>query len=294
MAGPTTSIASGCGGGFDVVWRLIPRLQLIEIEDQSWCPDVIRDTMTDFLCFLMETFTPYRAAAAILARSLAALGERQVVDLCSGGGGPWLDLSERVPTAVRLTDRFPNHRAFVRLGAASGGRIVGEPEPVSATAVPARLDGFRTLFTALHHFPPGEAHAILGDAVRAGQGIAAFEATSRTPLALLGILFLPLLVLLFTPFIRPFRWSRLFWTYLVPVVPLAVWFDGTVSCLRTYRPEELRELVQDLQAGYEWEIGRVWSAPLPARVTYLVGLPRRATASAIAGQKPNRAGSRQL
>jgi hypothetical protein len=233
--------------------------------------------MTDFLRFLMETFAPYRGAAPLLARALASVGDPRIIDLCSGGGGPWLDLIRRIPAEggpvprVLLTDWFPNRAAFARLQELSGEAIAGDPDPVSATAVPARLTGFRTLFTALHHFPPGEAHAILADAVRARQGIAVFEVTRRTPLALLGVLFLPLLVLLFTPFIRPFRWSRLFWTYLVPLVPLAVWFDGTVSCLRTYTPGELGDLVADLQEGYAWEIGTLRSAPLPARIIYLLG-----------------------
>ncbi len=258
---------------------LIPRMQLAELEDQSWCPAVIRDAMTDFLRFLMETFAPYRHAAAILTRALGTLGDSQIIDLCSGGGGPWLDLVSRVRGArtpalrIRLTDRYPNLAAFARLRALRPGVIEGDPEPVDPAAVPARLAGFRTLFTALHHFRPVDAHAIFADAVGARQGIAAFEVTRRTPLALLGILFLPLLVLLCTPFIRPFRWSRALWTYLIPVLPLAVWFDGTVSCLRTYTPEELRDLVEDLQEGYEWEIGSVQSTPLPSRVTYIVGLP---------------------
>jgi len=257
----------------------VPRLHLAEIEDQSWCPAVIRDGMTDFLRFLMETFTPYRGAAPILARALGARRSAQVVDLCSGGGGPWLDLVHRIPESggprvnVRVTDRFPNRAAQARLRAASGGVIAGESDPVDATALPARLAGFRTMFTALHHFRPAQAHAILADAVRARQGIAAFEVTRRAPLALVAVQFLPLLVLLFTPFIRPFRWSRLLWTYLLPVLPLAVWFDGTVSCLRTYSPVELGHLVADLQQGYEWEIGTVRSAPLPSRVTYIIGLP---------------------
>lgn len=235
--------------------------------------------MTDFLRFLMETFAPYRGAAPLLARALGSVGETRIVDLCSGGGGPWLDLVRRIPAAggprprVLLTDRFPNQAAFARLQAVSDGAIAGTQDPVSAMAVPARLTGFRTLFTALHHFRPDDAHAILADAVGAGQGIAVFEVTSRTPLALLGILFLPLLVLLLTPFIRPFRWSRLLWTYLVPVLPLTVWFDGTVSCLRTYTAEELRDLVEGLQHRFEWEIGTVRSGPVPSHLTYLVGVP---------------------
>jgi hypothetical protein len=69
---------------------------------------------------------------------------------------------------------------------------------------------------------------------------------SRRPLVVAAIFLMPLVVLLVTPMIRPFRWSRLFWTYLVPAVPFLVLFDGVVSCLRTYTPDELRELTRGL------------------------------------------------
>ncbi len=68
------------------------------------------------------------------------------------------------------------------------------------------------------------------------------EATSRSPAALAMMVLVSLAVLLLTPAIRPFRWSRLFWTYVVPLVPLAVTFDGVVSCLRIYTPEEMLAL----------------------------------------------------
>ena len=49
--------------------------------------------------------------------------------------------------------------------------------------------------------------------------------------------------IIFRPACPPFRWSRLLWTYLVPVIPLVLLFDGIVSCLRSYRPDELLKLV---------------------------------------------------
>ena len=42
--------------------------------------------------------------------------------------------------------------------------------------------------------------------------------------------------LLLTPFITPRSWSRVLWTYLIPVVPLATCWDGVVSLLRVYSP----------------------------------------------------------
>ena len=145
---------------------------------------------------------------------------------------------------------------------------------MDATRVPDELVGFRTLFSAFHHFRPEQARTILADAVRKRQGIAIFEGTYHSALAMLLMLLVPLMVVLMTPFIRPFRWSRLFWTYLIPVVPLVSLFDGLVSCLRTYSVQELRELTEGLETkNFQWEIGEVKSTAGPIPITYLIGVP---------------------
>ena len=138
--------------------------------------------------------------------------------------------------------------------------------------VPGELRGFRTMFTSFHHFPPEEARAILQNAVDEGQNIGVFEMTKRAPLTIALMFPWAIMPLFFTPWIRPFRWSRLFWTYVVPVVPFVFLFDGIVSCLRTYRPEELREMVDQLTVnGYRWEIGEQSGAPAEMAITYLIG-----------------------
>lgn len=80
---------------------------------------------------------------------------------------------------------------------------------------------------------------------------------------------------LVTPFIRPFRWSRLLLTYLLPVIPTVAFIDGVVSCLRTYTPDELRELARSVDGatGYDWTAGHAGGGPIP--MTYLIGLPVR-------------------
>jgi hypothetical protein len=78
----------------------------------------------------------------------------------------------------------------------------------------------------------------------------------------------------FTAFVRPFRWSRLFWTYIVPVIPFVLLFDGVVSCLRTYRPAEFLELVGSLSADYEWKAGEFRDSYFKPPITYLIGYPR--------------------
>jgi hypothetical protein len=140
--------------------------------------------------------------------------------------------------------------------------------------VPGELQGFRTMFTSFHQFPPEEARAILQNAVDAGQGIGIFEITRRTPSTIALMFPWAFMQFLFTPLIRPFRWSRLFWTYVVPIIPLVLLFDGVVSCLRTYRPQELREIISELSGiEYQWELGVHSSGSGRPPITYLIGHP---------------------
>ena len=129
------------------------------------------------------------------------------------------------------------------------------------------------MFTSFHHFSPEEARAILQNAVDAGEGIGIFEITRRTPSTIALMLAWALMLFLCTPWIRPFRWSRLLWTYVVPIIPLVWAFDGIVSCLRTYRPEELQEIVDRLEPSqYQWEVGELSTGKVP--ITYLIGCLR--------------------
>jgi hypothetical protein len=256
----------------------LPRLHGIEIHEQPWCPPSLRDAATDYLQFVANLVGAYNPVAPHLRAALRDAGEKTIVDLCSGGGGPWISLlsqfEDDAPRVV-LTDFRPNREAFQHAVEISGGRIGFEPESVDVMNVPSRLRGFRTLFAAFHHFRPGEARAILADAADKGCGIAIFEGTERRVAQLLSMVFVvPIVVLIAMPFIRPFRWSRLAWTYLLPLAPLLIAFDGVVSCLRTYTEDEMRELADGLGgASYRWRVGIERKGP--AVISYAIGSPVR-------------------
>ena len=258
------------------------RFQLIEIGDQVWLPNSVRDALTDYLQFVINLTKPYAPIVPRLRHALAQTNACRIIDLCSGGAGPWLALQpalqDSASMSVLLTDKFPNVPAFERAFSVSNGALEFVAESVDATAVSEQMVGFRTLFSSFHHFRPAEARAILGDAVKNRQGIGVFEATHRSVLAILLMFITPFLVLIFTPFIRPFRPSRLLWTYVVPIVPLIVLFDGIVSCLRTYTPAELQTLTAEVssETPYQWEIGEQRAEGKPLPVTYLLGYPTAA------------------
>lgn len=262
------------------------RIHFIEIHDQEWVPDAARDAATDALQFVFNLFKLYAPAVPLLRKALADAGTNQIVDLCSGGGGPWLwmqrefESKENFPVDVCLTDKYPNRSAFERVRLISGGKIHFFGEPIDLMRMPPELKGFRSIFTSFHHFRPREARAILQNAVDGGQGIAVFEIPHRKFLTIFLAWFVPLVALLTVPFVRPFRWTRLLWTYLIPFVPLVMLFDGTVSCLRAYSIPELAELTEGLSSrNYRWEMGEERDGPLHLPLTYLIGCPIRLPAS---------------
>jgi hypothetical protein len=268
------------------------RIHFLEIGDEPWCPRAIRRGVTDYCRFVTEMSGCFNPVAPPLAAALRQTGARRILDMDSGAGGPWLRLLPvlrklGVDVPVCLTDHDPNIEGLERAQKLSQGAITYIAEPVGATQVPAELSGFRTFFSAFHHLRPGQARAVLADAVTKGEGIAVFDWARPSLLLFPLLLATPLRVLLATPFIQPFRWSRLFWTYVVPALPLVLLFDVVVSLLRMYSVPELRDLTAGLD-HYHWDVGTVRARPIPIRLTYLIGVPKET----VAPPAPAAAGAR--
>jgi hypothetical protein len=264
------------------------RLHLFEFEDLPWVPRSIRDGGTDLLDLGFDRLGFYRPLAGRLAKLLDDTGERDLVDLGSGGGGGALSMHAllrsqgRGDLTLTLTDAYPNAAAAARVAALCDPAVTYRAQPVDAFAVPADLPGVRTMYGALHHFRPDGVRRILGSAVEARRPIALFDVAAspiirRAPLALLPLLAVPNLLalslapLVAVPLLRPFRWSRLLFTYVIPAIPALFAWDGTVSALRAYAPDELLAIARALPGGDAYD----WDAQTTGPALCLVGTPKR-------------------
>ncbi|MBD79529.1 MAG: hypothetical protein CL840_11480 [Crocinitomicaceae bacterium] len=251
------------------------RIHLFEFEDQQWFPGFLRNYGTDFLQFLSNKTKMYQPIIPVLEKGLKKSGTTQIIDLGSGGGGGliWLnsELRKKVPDLkIKLTDYYPNIPAFEYTKKQADNFEYVENQ-VDARDVPNELQGLRTQFLSLHHFRPGDAKLILQNAINSGSSIAVFEGQERSVPSIVAMLFSPITVLFTTPFIRPFKWGRIIFTYLIPILPLFVLWDGVVSSLRTYSVQEMKDMVNELEGyeTYDWEIEKVKSGP--GVVLYLLG-----------------------
>ena len=264
------------------------RWHLFELGDQDWFPGPLRSLIMDLLQYQLTLWGVYKLVVPELKKLMQTVNSVHIIDLCSGGGGALLQIQETLaqegyPVSITLTDKYPNIEAFQKIRQLSNNQIDFRCEPVDAISVPDDLEGIRTLFTSFHHFKPATARKLLQNVVDNKAVIGVFEFTERKLSNVIKmILVSPILVLCETPFVRPFKWSRLFWTYIIPLVPFIYLWDAMVSHLRTYSTEDLQDMVSEINSvNYHWEISKLNLGKLGISVTCLTGHPNNRVQNAI-------------
>lgn len=122
------------------------RVHAFEFMDQPWFPALLRGYVTDVLHAGRRVFRVYRMWSPLIARLTQETGERRLVDLCSGGGGPALAIADQLRELhglepdLTLTDLYPNRPALERVNNATttGARYL--EQSIDATSVPTELE----------------------------------------------------------------------------------------------------------------------------------------------------------
>ena len=255
------------------------RIHAFEFEDLQWFPKNLRNYATDFLQFGANTFDIYKTVTPILKRGIESAGNNTIIDIASGGGGGLTKIASRLKKEIPslkiiLSDFYPNLEAFKRTKSYAPEIFEFIETPVDAMNVSPSIKGLRTQFLSLHHFKPEQAKAILQNAVDSNQPIAIFEVQERDFISLIPMILSPINVWLCTPFITPFKWDRILFTYLIPILPIFIMWDGIISVLRTYTQEELNQIILELKNHdrFNWDVGITKAKP--QGVSYLLGTPK--------------------
>ncbi|WVO13320.1 hypothetical protein L204_100934 [Cryptococcus depauperatus] len=242
---------------------------LFEIEDQSWCPAYLRDPVRDILTFLwthriwpLQLKAPYEGAAEVLERviqDVEAQGVRgykshenlNIVDFGSGASGPLQKIERRINQNrleackslihFYLSDLNPMPASLPPSKPSSISYIL---EPVNVLHAPVSVTckrHLRTFFLSFHHFNEDTARAAIADAMKSAESVCIFELQECDLASVVMILMIAPLSWLLMPFRRPTLTTLLF-TYLVPLIPFMLVFDGLVSVYRTRSPKHILHL----------------------------------------------------
>lgn len=270
--------------------------RLFEICDQWIFPPFLRRCCQDMLAAewthrlpLLQQQSPADMAADLIVRALDEIKDAEgsrltVVDFCSGGGGPIPVIEKLVnkkraernkpPIPFTLTDIKPHIDSWMAASTRSAN-LAYFPQPVDATDPPAAVIStaspandadsqfssdtrvFRLYCLAFHHFPDDLARKVLASTINTSDGFAILELQDRRVTSLL-LMFLDFwLMFVVTIF---WFWNdplQLFFTYIIPVLPFTLAFDGFVSSLRTRTFLEVMTLVDhSLEAALQSSQGR--------------------------------------
>lgn len=260
--------------------------RLFEFGDLPYLPTMLREGIQNFLNVSHRVMAFYRDWAPLLASVIRRTDCRQIVDLCSGGAElipmvvAELKCSHSLDVTATMTDLYPNSDAIERVNDSEPGHqgtLNYVRTSINAMKIPAELKGIRTLFNGFHHMGPQMANAILRDAFEQRQPICVFEYNQRSLPAIASSLVYPFLVLALTPLARPLRWWQFVLTYIIPVFPIIIAWDGLVSNLRCYTLNEFQALTKDLSSSkFHWEMGTIRTWRYPIGLTYLIGAPCKA------------------
>lgn len=259
------------------------RIHLFEFEDFEWFPNGLRVCLTRYLNTFHRLLNTAPELASLMSKGLKHASKPQVLDLCSGGGGVMLDAitqlrkEENNPNIkLTLTDLYPNLTAAKEINDRQDPNLEYLQEPVNAADVDVKHQGLRTMTCSMHHMTPEVARNILKDAYEDKQPICVFELSDNSFPKWLwwtAFIFAIPMVLLITPFVRPMSWQQIVFTYLIPILPFVIAWDGAVSNARTYTLKDIDELLEGLHTDdYVWEKGTIKGKG--GQRIYLLGLPK--------------------
>src|SRR5512136_734486 len=100
------------------------RIHLFEFMDLPWYPQAFRRIQTDYLQFVATLGAGHKYLIPLFKRAMQNAKTNEIVDLCSGGTGPWNQLKEHFEQAelsvnITLTDKYPDPKSVEKWSASA-------------------------------------------------------------------------------------------------------------------------------------------------------------------------------
>lgn len=199
-----------------------------ELEDYSWFPAVLRKFQTDYIGFVVSKFNIYEGFIEHLNKQKVKTNIQY--DLCSGSGEPASTIFKKSSCfdELILTDKYPSY-----------------PNIKNIDVLEAKFDDHHTytMFNAFHHFDDQEKIKIAEKIKDANAQAYFVEILEPSFFFIIKVLFATTIgTILLSPFIKPFSFKRLFFTYIIPINIINISYDGIISVLKSRSLNQYQKL----------------------------------------------------
>lgn len=242
------------------------RIHAFEFIDLPWLPNIFRDGATDYLDFFFGKIQFYQKEHASLSAFIKTKQIQSITDIASGGGGGIMSLYPVLQSniSIQLSDKYPNEQCMAKIAQKNLSNVQYLSTPIDGMS---REDLGRittdicTMFGVLHHYTPQQVETLLENVAGQQKTIAIVDVKANDMLRnipkvvlvfpwIVNMLVLFVFTWLFTPFLRPITWWRLLFTYILPIIPFVIAWDGTVSALRAYSAVDIQAIFEKISNRY--------------------------------------------
>lgn len=225
------------------------RKQITQIINTSWCPKFIKKLVAEFLSWFVVKVNATKPFIPLIESMVNDAHSNQIINIDFNIGAGIESVKPYLKEDIQI-----------------------KSIPISDFNTDTK--GVYLFLNSFHQLNVKQAKEILSQIVNSKNPIIIVEGNNDSLWQVVGMtVFVPLTTLLTAPFVKPFRLTRLLFTYIIPVLPLIITIDGCIALLKLYNPKDLLELTSSINAPkYEWKAGKNDNGR-GGKIIYLTGKP---------------------
>lgn len=209
------------------------RKQITQIINIPWFPIFLKALIAEFLSWFVVKVNATKPFVPVIEDVLDKTNHKKIINIEFGIGA-----------GIETVKKFLKDDVIV--------------DSIHFTKFNTSEKGVYLFVNSFHQLNSKKAKRILQNIIDSGNPIVVVEGNNDSLWQIVGMtVIVPLTVLLTAFFVKPFRISRIIFTYLLPILPIVIVIDGCIALLKLYNPTDLLELTKYLESNdYEWKAGK--------------------------------------
>jgi hypothetical protein len=230
-----------------------------ELEDFDWFPSILRKYQMEFIGFMVYQLGFYKSVAQMISNDIKKYKVMRIHDLCSGSGLPAIYIKKEIQdinVETILSDKYPQQIAVT-------DGVTYLDQSLDFFNMEMDSDTYYTMYNAYHHFEPDDQQKIVQKALDNHTNLLIVEIIQPTLLNFVSVTVASTIgVWFFCPWIRPFDWRRIVFTYIIPVNVLTVLIDGIITILKSKTVRQYRQFFESKFPGNtRINVNKHWKFP---------------------------------
>ena len=233
----------------------------MEIHQLDWIPGFLKQRQLEQILPILRAIHFDRKLLALFNRLKEKTKAKEFLDLGSGAGNvvEFLVRNTEGPYTYAISDLQPCLKSYDEIKHRNQGRIDFVPYSVDLCQADGILKNKAvTIITTFHELDRREAQKAINNLLGYSKGFLIAEPIDKSAGQLFRLPWIVLYFWLVPLWTKPRTFSRLFFTWLVPVLPLFHMHDGLISLLRSYTKLDFVKLLKNGKSrGWEGEVNTI-------------------------------------